>query len=178
MQLGDGCELFHLFHRIIAHADRADQALVEEGLHGPGGFFDRDGQVWPMNLIDVDVVRAKSAERILDLLPDAIGRGVSRDRAVVPLESNFGRDENLFPMSSLLNCLSDDFFGNPETVDWRRVDQIDPYVKGGVNRSNRFSLVRASPHPTTDSPRTLGNSRGLHFRAGDYCVFHLLHPFL
>jgi len=34
---------------------------------------------------------------------------------------HFGRDENLFPMSSLLNCLPDDFFGNPETVNWRRV---------------------------------------------------------
>ena len=130
-----------------------------------------------MDLIDVDVVHAKSTERILDLLPDAIARGISRNRAVVPLESNFGRDENLVPMSSLLNCLSDDFFGNSETVNRRRVDQIDPFVKGGVNRSNRFSFVCAAPHPTTDSPRALRNSRNIHFRAGDYCVFHLLYPF-
>ena len=81
-----------------------------------------------MDLIDVDVVRAKSTERIFDLLPDAIARGISRNRAVVPLESNFGRDENLFAMSSLLNCLSDDFLGNPEAINRRRVDQIDPYV--------------------------------------------------
>src|SRR6266436_4883505 len=131
-----------------------------------------------MDLIDVDVVCAESAERILDLLPDAIARGISRNRAVVPLESNFGRDENLFPMPSLLNCLSDDFFGNAKTVNRRRVDQIDPLVEGGVNRSNRFSFVRASPHPTTDSPRALRNSGNIHFRAGNYSVFHLLHPFL
>src|SRR2546429_4386046 len=112
-----------------------------------------------MDLIDVDVVHAKSTERILDLLPDAIARGISRNRAVVPLESNFGRDENLVPMSSLLNCLSDDFFGNSETVNRRRVDQIDPFVKGGVNRSNRFSFVCAAPHPTTDSPRDRKSTR-------------------
>src|SRR5947208_11214700 len=92
-----------------------------------------------MDLIDVDVVHAKSTERILDLLPDAIARGISRNRAVVPLESNFGRDENLVPMSSLLNCLSDDFFGNSETVNRRRVDQIDPFVKGGDRKSTRLN---------------------------------------
>src|SRR5207253_1966931 len=103
-----------------------------------------------MDLIDVDVVHAKSTERILDLLPDAIARGISRNRAVVPLESNFGRDEIRVPMSSLLHCLSDDFFGSSETVYRRRVDQIALFVKGGVNRSNRFSFVCAAPHPTTD----------------------------
>src|SRR5260370_30691750 len=125
---------------MIAQPDRTDRALLKEGLNGLAGFFYRDGQIRPMHLIDVDVVRAKSTERILDLLPDAIGRGVSRNRAVVPLESNFGRDENLFPMSFLLNCLSDDFFGNSETINRRRVDPIDPFVEGGVNRLNRFSL--------------------------------------
>src|SRR5271168_2131019 len=129
-----------------------------------------------MDLIDVDVVRAESTERILDLLADASGRGVSRNRAVVPLESNFGRDENLFPMSSLLNCLSDDFFGNPEAVNRGGIDQIDSLLEGGVNRSNRFSFFCTSPHPTTDSPRTLRNSRNIHFRARNYVVFHLLHP--
>src|ERR1700688_3581025 len=116
-----------------------DQALLKEGLHGPRGIFDRDGRIRPMDLIDVDVVRAKSTERILDLLPNAIARGISRNRTVVPLESNFGCDENLFPMSSLLNCLSDDFFRNPKTVNRRRIDQIHPLIEGGVNRSNRFS---------------------------------------
>src|SRR6266436_3781329 len=106
-----------------------------------------------MSMVDVDVVRVEMSERSLDLLPDASGGGASRTRAVVPLESNFGRDENLFPMSSLLDCLSDDFFGNPKTVNRRRVDQVDPFVEGGVNRSNRFSFVCGSPHPATDSPR-------------------------
>src|ERR1700693_3930141 len=118
-----------------------------------------------MDLIDVDVIRTKSTERILDFLPNAIGRGVSRNRTVVPFESNFRRDENLFPTSSLLNCLSDDFFGNAETVNRRRIDQIDPFVESGMNRANRFSFVSAAPHPTTNGPRALRNSRNIHFCA-------------
>src|SRR5271156_6990778 len=99
-----------------------------------------------MDLINVYVVRAKPAERILDLLTDAGGRGISRDRSVVPFESNFGRDENLLAISPLCNCLPDDFFGNAETVHRRRINQVDALIEGGVNRANRFSFVGAAPH--------------------------------
>src|ERR1700728_785706 len=150
----------HLLRRVIAHTNRADEPFLAELLHSPRGFLDRDGQIRPVNLIDVDVVRAQATERILDFLPDSFTRGVSRHRTIVPLESYFGRDEDLFPMAPLLNCLSDDFFRNPETINRCRVDQVDSVVKGGMNRSNRFSLVRASPHPAADRPCTECNSRG------------------
>src|SRR5207244_13382111 len=84
LQLVRGHVLVHLLRVILAHTNRTDQALLKEGLHGSGGFCDRDGRIRPMDLIDVDVVHAKSTERILDLLPDAIARGIWRNRAVVP----------------------------------------------------------------------------------------------
>src|SRR5580704_9677996 len=71
MQRGHLPEALDLGDRKIADADGADFALLIQRSHRLGGFLHRHQRVGPMNLIDVDVIGAQTAQRIVDLLHDA-----------------------------------------------------------------------------------------------------------
>jgi hypothetical protein len=47
--------------REIADADGADFALLEQGMHGLRGFLDGHQWVWPVDLVNVDVIGSKPA---------------------------------------------------------------------------------------------------------------------
>ena len=81
-------------NREIADADGADLALLEQGMHGLRGFLDRHQWVGPVDLVDVDVIGSKPAQRILDLLQDARAAGIAEDFSTLPLKPHLGRDEH------------------------------------------------------------------------------------
>src|SRR5207245_5672733 len=51
VQRRDAAEPLHLLNREIAYPDRADLALLEQGVHRLCGFLDRHQRVGPMNLV-------------------------------------------------------------------------------------------------------------------------------
>src|SRR5499427_7881078 len=55
-------EALHLLDREIADTDGADLALLEQGVHGLCGFLDRHQRVWPVNLVDVNVIGSKPTQ--------------------------------------------------------------------------------------------------------------------
>ncbi len=95
MQRRDSAKPFHLADRKVAHSDRADFPLREQHMHCISGFFDRNQWVGPMNLIDVNVIRSKPAQRILNLLHDAGTAGIARYPSSLPLQSDLGGDDHV-----------------------------------------------------------------------------------
>ncbi len=57
--------------------------------------------------------------------------------------------------------LADDLFRQPLAIGRRRVDQADALVDRGLDRRDRFCLVRAAPHPAADRPCAEADRRGV-----------------
>jgi len=66
-------------------------------------------------LIDVDVVRLKTTQRILKLLENTLARGVPFDLPVLPIESDFGGKDNALPAPVLADGFTDDFLQNAQS---------------------------------------------------------------
>src|SRR5271168_1199863 len=123
-----------------------------------------------MDLINVDHVRLQTAQRILDLLNDPGLACVAVGIAVLPGQSDFGRDHSLFAAAVLGQRLADDLLGATKAVNRRGIDEIYPAVERRMDRLNRFMLVRPAPHPTADRPGSKRNARNFE-RSGK--IFHL-----
>jgi hypothetical protein len=52
-------ELFHLVDGEVADADGPNLSLLVERAHRLRGFFDRGERVWPVDLVDIDVIGSK-----------------------------------------------------------------------------------------------------------------------
>jgi hypothetical protein len=103
-----------------------------------------------MDLVDVDVVGAQAAQRIIDLPHDSTSAGVAVDLAIAPFQSRLGGNHR-FSAHASKRC-ADDFLGHAKAVDRRGVDEIDALTKGGMNGRNRFAIVSSSPHPSAHGP--------------------------
>ena len=95
MQRGHLAEALHLGNREVADADGTDFSLLVERAHGLGGLLDRHQRVGPVDLVDVDVIGAQSAQRIIDLLHDSRARRVAIDLPVAPFQSGLGGNDGL-----------------------------------------------------------------------------------
>src|ERR1700682_5935515 len=60
-----------------------------------------------------------------------------------------------------LEGFADDLFRVAETIDRRRIDQIDALVERFPDRGDGFAIVAPAPHPTAHRPRSEGNTRYL-----------------
>src|ERR1700741_1775567 len=80
-------EALHFFRRIVAHTDRTNLPLVVEFTKSGGCLLDEDERIRPVHLVNVDVVRLETAERVLEFLENALTRGVSFDPAGGPVDT-------------------------------------------------------------------------------------------
>ena len=129
MQRRDAAKPLHLDDREIAHADGADFPLREQRVHCVRGFFDRNQWIRPMNLIDVDVVGSKPAQGILDLAHDAGAAGIARYPAALPLQSGLGGNKHVRAQPAFGDRLANDLFGAAESIDRRRIDDVDAMLE-------------------------------------------------
>src|SRR5882762_4460814 len=147
----DGSETRHLFWRIVAHTDSANLALFVKLAKRPGGLLDRNERVRPVHLVDINVVGSEPTQRILELLENALARGVAFDFALSPIDADFGGNDNAVS-ATILEGIAHQFFGTTKAVDGRCVDQVDAQVECGMNGTDGFFLIRSAPHPTADGP--------------------------
>src|SRR6056297_464182 len=157
-----GPKTLHLIAGEVAHADVADQILVEQAAHRARGFFDGTGRIRPVNMVDVDSIAAQALQRVFDLAFDTVRRAVPVDTAVVvPFQADLGRYMYLIAAVMLGERLADNFFGRPEAVDRRGIDQRHALVDCRMDRVYRSTLFGAAPHPAADGPGTQRNARDL-----------------
>ena len=142
-------------------------------VHRIGGFLDLHQRVGPMDLVDVDDVRLQPAQRVLDLLEDPALAGVAVGFAVLPGQADFGRDDGLIAAAVLGERFADDFLRTAESIDRRRIDNIDAVIERRPDGGNRFRFVGAAPHPTADGPGTESDVRHCQRRAGNGGKLHI-----
>ena len=126
-----------------------------------------------MYLINVDVIGAQPAKRILDLAHDPRAAGISEYFPVLPFESDLGGDEHARTQAALGECRADDLLGAPEAVGRSRVDDVDAMLDRGADGGNGFRLVGSAPHPAADRPGTERDARYLERRTGNSGPFDL-----
>jgi len=84
----------HLFRRIIAYADGANLALLIKLAQSSGCFLDGNQRIRPVNLVDINIVRLETTERILELLENPPTSRIPLDFAGRPVEANFRGHDN------------------------------------------------------------------------------------
>jgi hypothetical protein len=70
-----------------------DLSLLEKRMHRQGGFFDRHQRVWPVDLVDVDVIGSKPTQGLLHFLQDSHPAGITKYPSILPFKSSLGGDE-------------------------------------------------------------------------------------
>src|SRR5271156_420527 len=112
-----------------------------------------------MNLIDVNVIGPKPPQRFFDLLHDTGTAGIARYLSTVPLQSGLGGNKYVRAQPSFGDCFAYDLLGTAETVNGRRVDNIDTVLECGPDGDDGLGLVGSSPHPPANSPGSYGDGR-------------------
>jgi hypothetical protein len=127
-----------------------------------------------MNLVDVDIIRSKTSQRIVDLLHDLGAARISIDRAAAPSQTRLGGYDGM--PAPALESDADDALGQTEAVHRRGIDQIDPPIESGADGRNRSGYVdfltttqgrRAERH-SGDLELRLGNIHEFGFRGRDF----------
>src|SRR5712675_617332 len=149
----DGSETRHLFRRIVAHPDSSNFSLFVEFAKRAGGLLNRNERVRPVHLVDINVVGSEPTQRILELLENALARGVAFDFALSPIDADFGGNDDAVP-ATILEGVTHKFFGTTKAINGRGVDQVDAQVESSMNGTDGFLLIGSAPHPTADGPGT------------------------
>src|SRR5216683_4423751 len=173
----DGFETLHLIRRIVAYADGTNLALVVEFTKSDGCLLDGNTRIRPVHLVNIDVVRLETTQRILEFLENALACGVALDFAIRPVDANLSGKDNALPATVLVQGFANDLFGTPIAVDGRSVDQIDALVECRMNGANGFLLVSSAPHPAADGPGAERDSGTNEICTVDFDVFQHGCPF-
>jgi hypothetical protein len=83
----------HRCDREIAHAYCTDRSTLEQRQHRLSGFFDRHSRVGPVDLVDIDMIGSKPAQRI-DLAHDPFAARITKDFAISPFKSDLRCDNH------------------------------------------------------------------------------------
>src|ERR1700704_1101196 len=126
-----------------------------------------------MNLIDVDVIGSKPAQRFLNLPHNAGAAGIARYSSTLPLKSGLGGKEHVRAQPAFGDRLANDLLGAAKSIDRGRVDKVDAMLERGLDGSDRFSFVGSAPHPPADGPSTDSDGRHPERRAGNVHAFHI-----
>src|ERR1019366_5507233 len=150
MQRRNAAELLHLADRKITDSDGPDLSLLEQRMHRLGCFFDRHQRVRPVDLVDVDVIRSKPTQGILDLLQDSRPAGITEYLSTLPFKADLGRNEHARAQLTLGYCPANDLLGAAESIGRGRVDDIDAVLQCGTDGGNGFSFIGSAPHPPSN----------------------------
>src|SRR6056297_3226313 len=91
----------------------------------------------------------------------------------VPPHSKLGEDLIIFPV--ILDSFTYQFFTQPGTIDGCRIDGGDTQIISTTDGSDGLLLITSSPHKTTDSPGSKGNSGYWNAALSQFSVNHSLY---
>jgi len=128
-------ERVHLLHAVVRHPERPDLASGLEFFQRRDGALDVLGRHRPVNLVQIDIIRAQPLQAGLQMRADGVRRGVSR--------GDLGRDQGA--VTSALEGLPDDLLAVPGVVRLGGVEQRDPVVQRGVDSGDRLPFVHVTP---------------------------------
>ena len=94
---GDPCGVGELPRGEVRAADVANLALRDEIVERPQRLLDGRARIGLVQLVEVDVVGAKSPQAVLDRLHDVAARRPALDVDVVHLPSELGREHDVAP---------------------------------------------------------------------------------
>ena len=115
-----------------------------------------------MDLIYVDIVCPKSAQRILDFLQDSRSAGIAEYLSILPLKPSLGGNEDTRAQMTLGNRLADNFFGAAEAIGRSGIDDVDAVFNRGPDGGDRVPFIGSTPHPATNGPCTDCDARYIH----------------
>ncbi len=150
-------------------ADVADLALVHEVGQRAEGLLDVGGRAGAVHLVQVDVVGAETAQRVLDRAEDP-ATGPAADVRVVGVHRHeeLGREDHL--VASPLQRLADDLLRDAGGVHVGGVDEVDARVQSAVDDPDRvFAVVVA---PGAEHHRAEAQGADLHAGSSERSVVH------
>src|SRR4029077_10280038 len=179
VQRRDSLEALHLLRRIVADSNSANLALLVECPKSSGGLLDGNTGIRPVHLVNVNVVRLETTQRIVEFLENTLPRGVAFDPAIRPVDADLRGDDHAIPAAMLAQGFTHNRFGAPITVDGRSIDQIDAAFECRMNGANGFLLVGSAPHPAPNGPGTERDSGANKICTVDFNIFqHVVSSFL
>jgi hypothetical protein len=151
--LGDPLGLHDLMGSEGGASDVADLARPDQIGQGAQGLVDVHPVFGPVDLVEVDVVRAQPSEAVLALGDDPATRvppgvGVLAHRAV-----DLGGQHDGIPVQGG-EGLTHDLLGLTEGVDVGRVDEVDAGVHRSLDDADRVVVVLVAPRPEHHRPET------------------------
>src|SRR5947207_753143 len=105
-----------------------------------------------MDLVDVDVIGPKPAQRIFELLQNSRATGIAEYPCPAPFQTDLGGNEHARAQITFGERLADDFFGTPESINRSGIDDVDAMLFRGADRGDRFRFVGSAPHPAANRP--------------------------
>src|SRR5258705_4627109 len=159
MQRRNASELFHLSDGKVADSDGADLALLEQGTHDIGGFFDCHQRIGPVHLIDVDIVGLKPTQGILDLLQDSHTAGIAEHLSIFPLKPSLGGNKDARAQATFCNRLADYVFRPAEAIARSGIDDVDAVFNSCADGGDRVPFIGSAPHRATNGPCTDSDAR-------------------
>src|SRR5215208_8497551 len=97
-----------------------------------------------MDLIQVDVVRSKPPQAVVDLGEDRLARQPLAVRSFTHLAVQLGGDHDLVPIGEVPQGTAEDLLAPSDGVHIRRIEEIDPKLKRFLNDRPAVLLVK---HP-------------------------------
>ena len=133
----------------VGQADGSDLALDDLLVQRTERLVDGHVRVGAVQLEEVDPVRAESAERGVDGLPDAAGMSAG-DALVVGGVPELGGDDDVVAPSA--ECGAEVRLGGPAAVDVGGVEEVDAGVEGCVHDGGRVALVEPAAEVVAAEP--------------------------
>ena len=115
----------------VGAAHLAYLALVDESVHNGHRVPDRHLRVWPVQLVQVDVVGAELIEAAFDSLPDVCRRAAAGVRNPRDGHSKLGGDDDL--VAAMAEGRPEKQLGLSVAVVVRSVEDIDSAIEGLID---------------------------------------------
>src|SRR5947209_14946861 len=141
-------ELGHLRHIEVGDADVADLSLLDERIQRLRRLRERSRRIWPVNLVEVDVVDTESIQALLDSVPQPRGRGIAHQSPpLVDAQAALRRDHHLLtPCGKVVSQgPAQQPLRSSEAICLSRVEEVDAKLAGVADRGDGRVLVERAP---------------------------------
>ena len=133
--------------------ERADLARVHQIRQRAKGFLDVGRVIRPVDLVEVDPVRAEPAQALLDLVGDPPPRVPAPVRPVTHGEVDLGRQHDV--VAPAAQRLAHDLLGLASAVHVRRVHEIDARVQRRMRDPHTVVMIRIADRAEHHGAKTL-----------------------
>src|SRR5258708_6095920 len=107
-------------------------------------FLDRSFVIPAMDLIEINIICPKPLQALVDLAQDRLSRQPGAIRPFTHFPMHFGGDDNLIPLSEVLQSTSENLLTHPNRVNISRIKEIYPQLKGFLDDWPAVFLIK---HP-------------------------------